>query len=181
MNIREMLSPEEREEYDALLVEAGLDDNGLPRESAEIGPRMHDLLMDAAQAGRAWAGWVIRDDAEDGHLRRFKGWLKQEKRHKVLYDGVIVSRAAVRGITRKKDDGSTMHQLFEWRDMSWMDIEAQIAEASLRIRSERITISTARKLLALRDRAPGAATPAEAAKLLGLELDDYLLSEEAAA
>lgn len=178
MNIRDMLSPEEREEYDAVLIRAGLDDSGVPRVSEDIGPRMYEMLLEADRSGRRWASWVIRDDAATGHLRRFNAWWKRENRHKVLHEGRLYSRAAVRGVKRRKETGELKHQLEFWYDMSWMDLELQIAEASDRIASERIAISTARKLLALRDDAPYAASPREAAGQLGVDLDAYIAGEQ---
>lgn len=175
---RDMLSPEEREEYDVLLAEAGYDDTGERRPSNEIGERMHLLLEDADQAGRGWATAVIRGDAVDGHLMRFKRWDKARNRQKIFVGGVIVPRAAVVGVRKQRSDGSEYWQQGLWRELTWEEVEQKVTEARSQVRSGQITVATAQKLLKLRERAPNTIGPFAACVLLGLDFDEYLAQED---
>lgn len=178
---RYMLSPEEREEYDALLAEAGFDDNKQVRETAEIGGRMRRLLEDAEQAGKSWARWIIEDDQESGHADRFKKWRKARERVRV-YDprsGTLTSRPAAQSVKHRRSDGHEAHQLTLWREMDWTQLQEMLESSYQRIRSDRINAATAQKLLSLRERAPGTSGPLEACELLGLDFDSYLADAEA--
>lgn len=176
---REQLSPEERQEYDALLADAGLRGDGTRRESHEIGPRMHRLLQDALQAGRTWAGWTLADDAEAGHLARFKSWDKTRNRVRVFVGGNrIVPRSAVVGVLRRRDDGSMGHQQALYDELTWAELEQHLSLAQAQMSSARITVATAQRLLALREHAPTAIGPAQACVLLGLDMKAYLAGEQ---
>lgn len=178
---REDLSPEEREEYDLLIEEAGFDEDGTERPSGEIGERMHDLLVDADQAGRVWASYILRDDAEAGHLKRFNSWNKARKRKMVYFNGQIVPKAAVVGVRRKRDDGSTYHQQSLWELLTWAEVEQKLDEARSQKRSAAINETTAKRLLALRIKVPNSIGPLAACDALGIDLDEYLQSGEDAA
>lgn len=178
---RKMLSQEEREEYDALLFEAGYDEAGGRRPSGEIGDRMHALLIDAVQAGRPWAGYVIDDDARRGHLARFKRWDKARHILTVNHESVIVPRAAVMGVKRRDPGtGEMVHQQALFAEMSWVELAGVMESAQGRIASDLITVGTCKKLLALALRCPGSSGPTEACERLGLDLHAYLVGDEAA-
>lgn len=177
---RRMLSSEEREEYDALLQQAGYDDAGSRRPSGEIGDHMHELLVDAVRAGRTWAGYVVDDDARTGHLARFKRWDKVRHIIHVEHQSVIVPRAAVMGVKRRNvETGAVYHQQVLFTEMSWDELIGTLDSAHARIASERITVDTCLKLLALKHRAPESLGPQDACDQLGLDMEEYLL--EAAA
>lgn len=175
---REDLSPEEREEYDDILAESGIDEYEQRRESQEIGPRMHSLLEDAYRAGRPWAGYVIEDDAEAGHLVRFKQWDKARRRIRVVAGDVIVPRAAVVGVRRRREDGSTYYQQSFWQELSWAEVEQKLTESTAQMNSAKINAATARRLLALRELAPTSTGPTTACLLLGLDFEAYLAGEQ---
>lgn len=175
---REHLAPEERVEYDELLAKAGLDKFGDALPSGQIGSRMHGLLLDAVQAGRGWASWILADDAEAGHLKRFNAWNKARKKIKTFFNGQIVPKAAVVGVTKKRDDGSSYWQQSLWQELTWSEIEQKLDEALNQRRSAAINASTARRLLALREKAPDSIGPGAACLALGIDFDEYLASEE---
>jgi hypothetical protein len=176
---REDLPPEDREEYDALMADAGLTVEGLMRPSGEIGPRMHRLLQAAQVKGQIWAGWVLADDAENGHLAHWKQWNNRDKHQRVVTPaGDIVKRRAVHGIKRRRNDGTTYYQQGFWREMDWEEVEYKLAEATSQARAADITAATARRLLDLRKRVPESKGPAAACLMLRLDLDAYLAGEQ---
>lgn len=177
---REYLSPEEREEYDALLVEAGFEPDGARRPSKEIGSRMQRLLEDALRAGRSWAGWVLADDAEAGHLSRWKRWDKSRNKVRMITPGGdIVPRSAVVGVRRRREDGITpYYQQALWRELTWAEVEQKLDEAKAQRKSVDITAATAHRLLALRDRVPESTGPEAACVLLGVDMEAYLAGEQ---
>jgi hypothetical protein len=177
---RKHLSPEERAEYDALLYDAGYDEHGDRRPSGEIGDRVHDLLADAVRAGRAWAGYVIDDDARMGHLARFKRWDKVRALIEVNHQSVIVKRSAVMGVKRRDaETGASYDQQVLYAEMSWSEVVYVMESAQVRISSEQITVGTCTKLLALKLRCPESAGPADACVRLGIDMQDYLTEETA--
>ncbi|MGH8996029.1 MAG: hypothetical protein ACRDYB_08390 [Acidimicrobiales bacterium] len=177
---RDYLSPDEREERDALFIDVGFELDGTRRPSPEIGPRMHHLLEDALQAGRSWAGWMLADDAAAGHLKRWEHWDKARNRVRVMTPaGEIVPRAAVVGVRRRTKDGtSAYYQQALWRELTWSEVEQKLDEARAQLKSARINATTADRLLALRDRLPDSAGPAAACLMLGLDLEAYLAGEQ---
>lgn len=176
------MSPEERDEYDALMYEAGRDTSGKPYPSGEIGPRVHTLLTDAEQAGRQWATWVIEDDTITGHLARYKGWSRKREVVQTPVGDRVVRRSAVMSLRRKDSEtGERLWQPTFYLDMSRDDLLAVIADARMRINSERITISTGTALVALLDET-SMETVGDALTLKGLTLEEWLaeVSERAA-
>lgn len=178
MDILKMLSPEERAEYNDLLSEAGYVD-GAHAPSSEVGQRMHDLLENAARAGRPWAEWVLRDDALAGHLSRFKQWDKAREKQMAFVGGAIVPIAAVRGVKRFDKTGRRYDQQAFWREMSWDDVRAVLNGSKLRIRAEQITVSVATRLLMLHMEQPDSAGPADACDQAGYEFDAFMAGEVA--
>lgn len=173
---REDLSDDERKEYDDLLTEAGLDDNGQAREAGEIAERMHRLLLAADQAGRRWAQWILADDAEEGHRRRWNAWWKKQRSVSV-YDETLdafIPRPAAQGVRRKRDDGSTYYQQSIWDTLTFSEVEQKVEEALAARRAARINLTAARRILALRDEVPDAATVGEAVTALGMTVDEWL-------
>lgn len=173
----EHLTPKEREEYDTLLFEAGCYDNGQPRPSGEIGPRMVEHLRDAVQAQRPWAAMVLDDITEQGALARWKSW---HKRRVVVELGegdgektVVTTKAAAMSVRRQSEAG-VYNQLTLWRDMTREELQQVIDGANRRIASDTKNVQLARKVLALLNRVPRATTAQEAAKALDITLEDYL-------
>jgi hypothetical protein len=178
---RKHLSSEERSEFDALFEEAGLDEFGNPRPAHEIKARMRRVLDDAVQAGRTWAQYVLDDALEDGLGKAWKGWNNEQRRMRTLHNGVIVPARAVRG-TRRRDPetGQVVHQQSFWLEMSWEGVRQQLGDSRKRIDAERVTESIAARLLELLLDCPDSAGPADACERLGIDMQDYLVSDEAA-
>lgn len=177
---REMLSPEERDEYDAVIEQAAFDDHGQRRSTGEAGQRLRELIEDADQAGRPWAQWVREDDQEAGHQKRLKAWIKARESIKV-YDrstGTLTRKPAEISVKHASADGSEAYQLTLWRQLDWAQVQEVLRSAQRRISSERINADTARKLLALREQAPESSGPLEACEMLDIDFDSYIASDE---
>lgn len=179
-DIRKMLSGEERAEYDDLMYTARFYDDGKSRPSHEIGERMHKLLLDAVQAGKTWAEWVLDDDVRAGHLARSKKWDRVRRYVLTRRGPVIVRRSAVMAIMRRHP----ITQEPGWFDTEWVDMDTEellqvIAGARHRLESAKETVATARQLLRLIDET-GADTVGEALEQRGLSIDEYLLLRDAA-
>jgi len=164
------LTPEERDEFDELMYDAGLDSLGKPLPSEVIGERVVAALREAAyQAQRSWAGYLLDDILRAGALEHWKHW---HKRREVIQIGeggqtkpVTVTKAAAMGVRRRHaETGRIYHQQTMWDDMDREALEQLVADATTRIGTEHRTIATARRLLALMDDAPGAHTAREAAE-----------------
>lgn len=176
-----ILTTEERELYDDLMYEAGYDENGKPRPSFEIGPRIVEMLRDAAyQAHQQWAGFVLDDLAEAGALTRWKQWQKQREFIEVRTDEgeeqpVVVTKPAAMSVRRRDvESGKSYFQMTMWDDMTRDHLLQVIQREGTSIQTSRETIATARRLLALLDRAPEATTVGEAAQVLGTDVGSYL-------
>lgn len=178
-SIRNMLSIEERAEYDALVFEAGFDQVGRRRPSHEIGDHFHELLLNAIQAKRPWAQWVMDEDARAGHIRRFKAW--DRTRHPVhTRDGDRVVRSSgVQAVRRRDAETEAMFwQDVELEDMTPADLDSVIAGMDSKIAPLVFNREIARSLRALVEQT-GAATVREALNLRGTSMDDYLLGRAA--
>jgi hypothetical protein len=174
------LTPEERDEFDELMYDAGLDSLGKPLPSEVIGERVVASLREAAyQAHRPWAGYLLDDILRAGALEHWKHW---HKRREVIQIGegdaskpVTTTKAAAMGVRRRHaDTGRIYHQQTIWDDMDREALEQLVADANKRIGTEQRTIATARRLLTLMDEAPDAATAREAAEAQGTTVAEYL-------
>lgn len=178
---REILTAEERAEYDELVYAAGYDEYGQRRPSHEIGPMFAVLLADARKAGRRWATWVKDDDQAAGHLARFKRWDRQRAVVETNVGGAVVSKSAVMAVRRRQsaDDGRSYWQGVLWIDMTGDELKQVIAGSSKRVASEKATQQTARRLLGVLHRT-GAETVREGLTSLNVTLDQFLSREETA-
>lgn len=177
---RESLSPEERAEYDELVVDAGYNDDGEPWPSHEIADRLVAMLTDADQAGRAWARYMLDDAAAAGCLARWKRWHKAQRQIRILRNGVIVQKAAVTSLRRKSpSDGATHYQLTLWEEMTTAELKEVASAALSRADSEAATVDTAKKLMQLLT-ATGTSTVREALGVKSVTLEQYLNSLDAA-
>lgn len=178
--IRNMLSSEERAEYDDLMYTARFYDDGKSRPSGEIGDRMHALLLDAVKANRPWAEWVLEDDVRAGHRLRSKKW-DRVRRYVLTKKGeVIAKRSAVMAILRRHP----ITQEPGWFDTEWTDMDTDellqvIAGARQRLESAKESVAIARRLLRLIDET-GAETVGEALEQRGLSINEYLTLHDAA-
>lgn len=179
----QLLSPAERDEYNALLTEAGYYEDGKKRPSGEIAERVHRALLDAEQAGRRWATLALEDDARSGHLKRFTAW---EAIRRVIHtrDGDrIVTRRAIMALRRRDPETGAWY----WRgedlaEMNRAEIEEVMLYAKRRRRSDAVIIATGARLLDLLDEtgSDGTVKVKEALEKAGKTMDEVLTMSLAA-
>jgi hypothetical protein len=167
-------SPEERAAYDALLAEIVAESN----DSTERLDLFEHKLNDAVQAHRPWAVEVERACLRSGMGKEISRFQDRE-RALVSYDGRVLSLPAVQA-RRVVDDRRVSYQrelieLWTWDQILDKRVEAIKSQTTY---SEKVAHYD--RLLALRVRAPQSSSPADAARLLGLDLDDYLAPPKAA-
>lgn len=175
----DILSPAEREEYDGLMYDAGHDEHGNLLPSGEIKERMHGLLLDAVQAGRTWAQFVLDDDAREGHLKRHKRWRDRKEFVSTAFGGGFATKPAAMSIRRVSTaDASAVWQPTLWQDMTRAELLQIVTGSQMRARAEQVTISIARRLIALLDET-GAESVSTALEAKGTSIDEFLLDEAA--
>jgi len=167
-------SPEEREEYEVLLAEI-VDATKDSRERIDL---LEHRLLDAVQAHRPWANEVDRACRRQGlgqEIRRF-----EDRRNTafVSHDGALLSVPATQSRRVSTPDGE-VYQRELIQVWTWEEIEVKRVEAIRTRRTYDAHIEHYDRLLALRVRCPGSATPADAAKRLGIDLDVYLAAKAA--
>lgn len=175
------MSPEDRAEFDELMLEAGADEYGQPLPSHEIGPRVLDALTNAADnAHREWAAAVLAEIFTAGCLKRWKDWNRPRAFIVVAGKTSVTTKAAAMSVQKRAVDGSSYFQLTLWEEMTPAQLRGLIDSSSKRREAEATTIATARRLLELCDRVPEARNAREAAAALEVDLDEYLGGSEAA-
>lgn len=167
---RSAWSPEECNEYDDLLAQVVASTTNTTRRL----DLMEELLEDAVQAHRPWAVEVERAARRHG----FAGEIKRyQDRNRVLVaadSGRVLNAPRVQGTVARRDDGEVYHQRALIELWTWEQIANKRAEA---IRAQRLygdKVAHYDKLLALRDLCPDSSSPADAAKQLGISLDEWL-------
>jgi hypothetical protein len=172
---RQSWSPEEKDEYEALCREAW-DSSDSTKDRTE---EFLKLLQDAAQARRIFARDILREIEMAGAAALLKRWNKQTSRVAVAYDGRILSKPRTVGTTRADELGKryAVQTLFDL--MTFDEIERKVREYQKQVSSYKENIHLAETLLALRRKAPGAQTPAEACARLGTTVEAYLAEEAA--
>lgn len=193
---RRYLNEEERADHDALMEEAGYGApvaaliTGAPYESWQPTPYSSDqikgnlvrMIDDARQGGqRQWAHHLYDDAVADGLLSHWKAWNNNDRKLKVFHNGLVLPARAVRGIRRRDESGAVVHQQEFWAEMSWDEVIQEITKADARIAAEQVTKSIAVKLLKLKVQVPDSATPGEACRQLGMDIQSYLLDSDLAA
>lgn len=181
-NIRNMLSAEERAEYDALVFEAGFYEDGTRRPSHEIADRFHDLLLDAVQAKRPWAQWVLDEDARAGHLRRFKGWDRIRHPVQTRKGGRVIRLSGVQALRRRDPETEALFwQDTELGDMDSDDLDSVIEGMRGKIEPLTYNLETAKSLRELLDGQPKGTRVKTVLAGRGLTINQYLLGEGEAA
>jgi hypothetical protein len=165
---RNAWSPQERDEYEDLLAEV-CNATTDTRERLDL---FEDKLNDAQQAQRGWAYSVARQCRRFGlgkEISRFQ----DRNRALVAFDGQVLSMPRVQA-RRVEVAGEVTYQrelIVLW---TWEELRAKRSEAIRASDTYTAKVGHYDRLLALKERAPGTATPAEAADELGLDLDEYL-------
>lgn len=165
-------SQQDRDEYAAACAEAW--DAG--DSTRERGRAFRALVDDAVQAHRPWAMDLSRQFAERGAQTELNSWRKSTRPlAAVAHDGRVISKTRVVGVHRQGEDGSryTTQALFDL--LTFAEIQDKVHEYRQQASAYRDNIAVATRLLKLRDLAPEAATPADAARVLGTTVDAWLM------
>lgn len=135
-------------------------------------------IEDAVQAGRFWANEIEEDIRRRGSNYLIKQWQRTHNRVPFSHDGQILTVPRHVGTTSVSDDGSMYYEqkLFDY--LTWDAIREKRLEyiRQMGVYSERIAVLD--KLLALRELAVDAETPAAAAQAIGTTVDDWLLDRK---
>ena len=168
------MTPDERDEYDELMLAAGTDANGKPLPSHEIGARVFRALHNAAhQAHREWAEMVLDEIFVAGCLKRWKDWNRGRAVITVAGETYVTTKSAAMSVL-KQSGGKQYFQLTFWEDMTRAELAQLVNSAAARVDAERTTIATANRLLKLFDNAPEARTVREAAEAQSVDIGEYL-------
>jgi hypothetical protein len=162
-------SPEEREEFEALLAEVV----GASRDSGERLDLMDELVADAIQAHRPWATEVARAARREGYAREIKRHQDRE-RVSVSYDGRVLSVPAVQARKVVDSSGVVTYQRELIELWTWEELREKRKEAVHATRTYSEKIAHYDRLLMLAELAPDSKTPVDAAKALGVELGEWL-------
>lgn len=165
---RNAWSPQERDEYEELLAEV-CNATTDTRDRLDL---LEEKLNDAMQAHRPWAFSVATQCRRFGlgkEISRFQ----DRNRALVSFDGRLLSMPRVQS-RRVEVDGELTYQrelIVLW---TWDELREKRREAIRATETYSAKVGHYDRLLALAEKAPGTATPAEAADVLGLDLDEYL-------
>lgn len=167
---------EERAEFDALCSDAEQSATSTAERVEEFRRRIHD----ARQAHRFYASDVLDEAEVRGLASIFKGWQKRQRIPFVTPDGREVAKPRVIGVGQTDDEGRRYSTQTLFDLLTREEIEAKIAEYAAQVRAFRDNIAVCLRLLELLDAVPTAATPAEAAELLGTTVEAFLGTGRAA-
>lgn len=166
---RNKWSQDDRDEFDELLADV----IAQTRFTSERLDLMESGIADAIQAGRIWASEVETAAARQGYASEIKRF-QDRNRALVSHDGQVLNVPRVQSRVVRTDSGESYHQRELIELWSWQQIEEKRREALTGRRTYNEKIGHYDRLLALRTMCPDAANPADAAKRLGIALDDWL-------
>lgn len=166
---------DDREEYDAMCSQAWA---AGPSTRARIDAFV-SMLLDARQAHREWAFRVEDEALRRGASSLLTRWNKARNQVAVSYDGQVLSKPRAIGTERTDEAGNryATQTLFDF--MSWSELSEKKREYLTQIRAYSANVAVLDRLLALRELAPGAATPAEACDQLGTTVEAWLAEDAA--
>lgn len=167
---RNAWEPEERAEFDALLAEVV----AVTNKTTDRLDLFEVKLNDAIQAHRPWAREVERHCVRGGLAKEIKAF-QDRNRAQVAHNGRVLNLPKVQStLARNEESGEVFYQreLIELWD--WQQIADKRSEALKARQGYTEKVAHYDRLLALRDMAPDAKNPREAAKALGLNLDEFL-------
>lgn len=161
--------PAERDEYETVLAEV-VDTTSVAAERIDA---LEVRLADAIQAHRPWANEVERACRRFGlgkEITRFE----DRSRAMVSYDGQVMNLPAKQSRRVVAANGGVAHQRELIELWSWDEIAAKRAESLHARRTYDAKVAHLDRLLALREMAPAASTPDEAARLAGIDIETWL-------
>lgn len=162
--------PAERAEYEALLT-------AVLTEAESTGERvalMDSLIDDAVQAQRPWAVKVEETSRRVGYANEIKSYLKRTRVVLTIKDREV-SKPRTIGAKAKNEDGKVIDLQLPFEVLTFDQLRDKRREYLSQINAYTDNLAMADRLLALADAAPGTNTPSEAARVLGLNLDEYLM------
>lgn len=166
---------DERKEYDALLAEV-IASTSRTSERLDL---FQSRIADAVQAHRPWARDVERSAARAGLAKEIKAY-QDRNRAMVAYNGTVLNLPRVQSRIVRDETGETYHQRELIELWSWQQLADKRAEALRGRKTYSEKVAHYDRLLALREMCPESVTPADAAKQLGINLDEFLGLEAAA-
>lgn len=170
------MSREEKNEYEDLMREACGDPAAGVKVTGHIGKRLHELLLDAEQAGRLWARVVLHEDVIHGHQARAKAWLKKQSVVNMAWNGKVVGVTTRVGVRKRSLNGIEFAQkLFD--QMTWEELADHIETITTQTSALLVNKAAADRLMDLRDLCPSSVGPADAASQLGTTVDAWLATE----
>lgn len=175
---RNSWSTNERVEYDMLCDEAWRYGTST-RERTE---RYIEMLRDAEQAHRFYAKDCLDDALHRGATAQLNAWSTRQKfgRIAVSYEGKVLPARRIRGTVVRDDNGNPIHTQGIFDYFTWEQLEAKKREYATNICAYEFNLDTVSRLLGLRDLVPGAKTPDEATKQLGISVEEFLMGGTAA-
>lgn len=172
---RSAWTPEERDEFDAIVAES-------VESSVNQAIRTNYFLArirDAEQAQRFFAADVLHDAERRGAASILKAALKANTTVLVSHEGKVLTKPRMIGTQRRDLDGRTYSEQTLFDYMTWDELVAKRREYLRQIDSYDANVATVDKLLALRDLAPEAINPISAVQMLGTTLERWLGEDEA--
>lgn len=161
---------DERAEYDKLLAEVIAATNNT---TARL-DLFEAKLNDAIQAHRPWAREVEQYSVRIGLAKEIKAF-QDRSRAMVAHNGRVLNLPKVQStLVRNEESGEVFYQRELIELWTWEQIADKRTEALKARQGYTEKVAHYDRLLALRDMCPEANTPAEAAKMLGLNLDEFL-------
>lgn len=151
------------------------------KSTRERGERFRELVDDGVQAHRLWANDLLQEFLQRGAEAELKSWRNRTRRVvAVAHDGRILDLPRVIGVKVPSEDGAAYHQqeLYDFLPFEQLEEKAKEYLSQARAYQDRLYVLTL--LLELRDLAPGASTPQEAAERLGTTVDAWLDERTAA-
>lgn len=174
------LTPEERAEMEAAYESACLDTFGDFTSTPTAGPLLQDEIDGAIQAHRQWARWLHDDIVEQGYKSAVRKWQNQQRTHKTIIDGKVMTKKDALRVRKAQEDGTVAVQTTIWPDATPDDLAQKIREANANIAAQRVTIRDAMRLIDLIEQTE-TRTAGDAVAAIGLTLDEFLTQDGQAA
>ena len=175
-----VLSPDERAEVEGLVVAAFVDmETGETRSTRDAKTEFLASFESARMAGRVWADAMADEWTANGAGTFAANLWKRRDTFTTTVKGVQRTRSLHRGKKARRDDGSSVDVQASLLDWSVDDLKEAIVAEVMRAQEADVNVGTYRKLIRLCQES--GVEPVEAALLaIGMSLDEYLASEDAA-
>jgi hypothetical protein len=155
----------EQQEWDALLASIPTD---LPTRDATN--RLANLLADAVQAQRPWARQRLNEAMHAGLAKSWKAHVQKQRPKVKTKNGTV---KGVGGIRRAVQGRSQFVQV-PLDAMSFEELSSYRAMHVSNLKTLKENATVVERLLALHEKVPTAATPADACKVLGIDPADVM-------